>query len=62
MQDNVDWAENMAAAVYVSCQQHVWFLRANVCDQRHQNEAKSEAVYTDKLIMKQQIGAPAATC
>lgn len=62
MQDNVDSAENMAWAVYVSRQQHAWFLRANVCDQRHRNGAKSEAVQTDKLIMKQQIGAPAATC
>lgn len=61
MQDNVD-SENVAGAVHVSCQQHVWFLCANVCDQRHQNGAKSEAVHTDKLIMKQQIGAPAATC
>lgn len=62
MPDNVDSAENMAWALYVSCQQHAWFLRANVCDQRHQNGAKSEAVHTDKLTMKQQIGAPAATC
>lgn len=62
MQGNVDSAENMAGAVYDSCQQHLWLLRANVCDQRHQNGAKSEAVHTDKLIMKQQTGAPAVTC
>lgn len=59
---HVDSAENMAWAVYVSCQQHVWLLCANVCDQRHHNGAKSEAVHTDKLMMKQQIGAAAATC
>lgn len=62
MQDNAGSAENKALAVCVSCQQDVLFLCANVCDQRHQNGAKSKAVHTDKLVMEQQIGAPAACC
>lgn len=50
----------MALTVYGPCQQLTLFLRANVCDQQHQNGAKLKAVHTDKLIMKRQIGAPAA--
>lgn len=46
--------------VYISCQQLILFLSANVCDQQHQSGAKLKAVHTDKFIMKHQIGAPAA--